>query len=560
MYVRIVTSKQKHGTYRSVQIVESYRDREKSKHPITKIIANIGPVDKLTDRDVDNIINGVCKAIGRPTATESSLETAYDFGHIFAILEIWKQLKIGAILKQKAEKNGQRFDLESHIKLMVANRLCDPRSKLGLIQWLEGVYFPGIDRDRMEYHHLLRAMDWLIDQKETIEKEIANRIITLFDREVDLVFYDITSTYFEGDQSITADDIRAHGYSRDHRPDRRQITIGIVMSRAGIPLCHHVFCGSTPDKNTVKEVVTDLKERFGFERVIFVGDRGMLSDGNLELLLTEEMGFIVCHRLRQNNVIKKFIADTHHRLNHVPEAKQQYLEDEREQVKFVMAYDPAMAETLRKQREQALEQANAFIADIKERLKKSRDGNKRGRALSAESALFQVRDYLKSHNLLRYYNLELASDRDIRITSNSQSRQWEALIDGKLIVETTQVDMPPEEVIKRYKELQIIEQGFKCLKSALKLRPVYHWTERRIKAHVFICVLALQVERFMHYKLSGIKQSVQSALDNLKNIKAGKMVINSVKTPVMTTLNEEHKSIYHQLGLSFPNIKHLQNM
>ena len=560
MYVRIVTSKQKHATYRSVQIVESYRDRKKSKHPITKIIANLGPVDKLTERDVDNINNGVCKAIGRPAAKESCLETAFDFGHIYAVLEIWKQLKIGAILKKKAEKNGQSFDLEDHIKVMVTNRLCDPRSKLGLIQWLEGVYFPGIDRDRMEYHHLLRAMDWLIDQKEAIEKEIANRLITLFDREVDLVFYDITSTYFEGDQSITADDIRAYGYSRDHRPDRRQITIGIVMSRAGIPLCHHVFCGSTPDKNTVSEVVMDLKERFGFERVIFVGDRGMLSDGNLELLLTEKLGFIVCHRLRQNNEIKKFVRDTHDTLNHDPGAKQQYLEDEREQVKFVMAYDPAMAETLRKKREQGLKRANGFIQDVKERLKKSRDGNQRGRALSAESALFQVRDYLKSHNLLRYYNLELASEQDIRITSNSQSRQWEALVEGKLIVETTQVDMSPEEVIKRYKELQIIEQGFKSLKSALKLRPVYHWTERRIKAHVFICVLALQVERFMRFKLSVIKQSVQSALDKLKNIKAGQMVVNSARIPVITALNDEHKRIYRQLGLSFPNIKHLQGM
>jgi transposase len=557
MYVRIVPSKQKHATYRSLQIVESYRDRKKSKHPITKIIANLGPVDKLTDRDVDNIINGVCKAIGRPTAKEGSLATAQDFGHIFAILETWKHLKIGTILKRKAEHHGQEFDLEEQIKVMVANRLCDPRSKLGLVQWLEGVYFPGMDRNAVEYHHLLRAMDWLINEKEAIEKEIANRFITLFDREVDLVFYDITSTYFEGDQSITADDIRAYGYSRDHRPDRRQITIGVVMSRTGIPLCHHVFCGSTPDKSTVKEVVTDLKERFGFERVIFVGDRGMLSDSNLELLLTEKLGFIVCHRLRQNNEIKEFVKDTHDTLNHDPEAEPQYLEDEREQVKFVMAYDPGMAQSLRKRRQQALERANGFIRDVKERLKRSRDGKQRGRALSAESALFQIRDYLKSKKILRYYNLELTSSQDIRITSNTRNRQWETLIDGKLIVETTQMDMPPEEVIKRYKELQIIEQGFKCLKSALKLRPVYHWTERRIKAHVFICVLALQVERFMHGKLSGMRQSVQSALDKLKNIKGGQMIVNSARTPVITALNDEHKKIYQQLELSFPSIKHL---
>jgi transposase len=266
MFVRVVTSKQKHGTYRSVQIVESYRDPKKSKYPITRVIAHLGQVDSLTDRDVDNIINGVCKAIGRPTSKDAALECAWDFGHVFALLEIWKHLKVGTLLKQKAREAGQSFDLEAHIRLMVINRLCDPTSKLGLLQWLEGVYLPGIEREEVEYHHLLRAMDWLIDHKEELEKKIANRLLTLFDREVDLVFYDITSSYFEGDHSITADDIRRYGYSRDHRPERRQVVIGVVMTRDGIPLCHHVFHGATPDKSTVQEVVRDLKERFGLKR------------------------------------------------------------------------------------------------------------------------------------------------------------------------------------------------------------------------------------------------------------------------------------------------------
>jgi len=127
MYVRIVTSKQKHKTYRSVQIVDSYRDPARSKHPITKVIAHLGQVEQLTERDVDNIINGVCKAIGRPTAKEATLQNAFDFGHIFAIQEIWKRLKFDNILQTLAEHGGQSFDLEKHIQLMVINRLCDPQ-------------------------------------------------------------------------------------------------------------------------------------------------------------------------------------------------------------------------------------------------------------------------------------------------------------------------------------------------------------------------------------------------------------------------------------------------
>ncbi len=120
--------------------------------------------------------------------------------------------------------------------------------------------------------------------------------------------------------------------------------------------------------------------------------------------------------------------------------------------------------------------------------------------------------------------------------------------------------MTPKEVIKRYQELQIIEQGFKSLKSSLKLGPIYHWTERRIRAHVFICALALQIERYMHSRLRGIKLSIQTALEKLKNIKAGHLIVNSVKIPLITMLNDEQKSIYRQLKLPFPNTNKLQSV
>jgi transposase len=374
---------------------------------------------------------------------------------------------------------------------------------------------------------------------------------------VDLVFYDITSTYFEGDRSITTEDIRQYGYSRDHRPDRRQVVIGVVMTREGMPLCHHVFSGSTADKTTVVDVVRDLKERFGFQRVIFVGDRGMLSEENLEFLLSEKLGFIVCHRLRRNNEIKGFITRTHEGLTHDPQAKEQYLEDQRDGVKFVMAYDPKIASFLKKRRDEALTKADALIKDIRARLRRRRS---RGRSLTPEGAWVQVRDYLKARNLLRYYCLRLDPDHGLSVTADTQTRQWENLIDGKLIVETTQIDMPPEEVIRRYKELQIVEQGFRCLKSSLKLRPIYHWTERRIRAHVFICMLALQIERAMTLRLHGLKISSQSALEKLRQIKAGHARVNSVKTPVITSLTEEHKTIYRQLNLPFPKITRLQQL
>ena len=128
------------------------------------------------------------------------------------------------------------------------------------------------------------------------------------------------------------------------------------------------------------------------------------------------------------------------------------------------------------------------------------------------------------------------------------------------MVETTLCDLPPEDVIRRYKELQIIERGFRSLKSTLKIRPFYHWTERRIRAHVFLCVMALQMERYMTSRLRPLNLSARSALDKLRQIKAGHVVVNAAKTPVLTALNEGHRAIFKQLELSFPKIKQLQDL
>jgi transposase len=554
MYVRVVQSKQKHKTYRSLQIVDSYRDPGKSPHPITKVVAHIGQVDALSDRDVDNLITGICKAMGRPTARDIDVQSFRDFGHVFAIGEIWKRLGMERILKREAERSGQSFDLETHVRLMVTNRLCDPCSKRGLLQWLEGVYFPGLAE--VDYHHLLRAMDWLIEHKETIEKQIANRLVTLFTQELDLVFYDITSSYFEGERSIGEEDLRRYGYSRDQRSDRRQILIGLVMTRDGIPLCHHVFDGATADKSTVQEVVRDLKNRLCLSRVVFVGDRGMLSEANLEFLVESGFGYLVAHRLRRNNLIKAFVRQGHSDLSHDPQAGEQFRVDRRDGVQFVMAYDPQMAAELREERQGKIERANTFIRDVQQRLKKKG----RGRPLTAEGALLQVSEYLQSHSLSRYDHLELSSKEELRVTAASEARSWENLIDGKLIVETTLLDASPEEIIGRYQELGGIERAFRSLKSTLKLRPVYHWTERRIRAHVFLCVLALQIERYLHSHLHEMKVSAATAIDKLRQIKAGRLVVNAVSTPMLTAAGEEHKALYKQLSLPFPTLARIEGL
>jgi hypothetical protein len=149
---------------------------------------------------------------------------------------------------------------------MVVNRLCDLRSKLGLLAWLEGVWVPGIDREAVTYDNRFRAMDFLVGQKKDVEKEVFESVRTLFDEELEMVFYDLTSSYLEGERSVTAEDVRRYGYSRDHRGDRQQIVIGLVTTTDGIPIAQHVLPGNALDRKTVEDVGKDLRERLGCRR------------------------------------------------------------------------------------------------------------------------------------------------------------------------------------------------------------------------------------------------------------------------------------------------------
>ena len=254
---------------------------------------------------------------------------------------------------------------------------------------------------------------------------------------MDLVFYDITSTYFEGDKSLQEDDIRKFGYSRDAKLDCRKIVIGIVMTRDGIPLCRHVFPGNTVDKSTVVSVIRDLKSRFQLDRVVFVGDRGMLAADNLRTILDEELGFIVAHTLRRNAVAAEVIEKLGDRFDRTRE-EEQFLSDERTSVRFVLAYSPEIACTVRAERTRRLSLADTFIENALLRLS---NPSPRGRKPTPQGTSDRIRDYLRDHHLLSLYQIEIEGDLVI-VRPNGKTRSWEEKIDGMLLVETTDLTSP----------------------------------------------------------------------------------------------------------------------
>lgn len=564
--MRVVTSRQGERTYRSVQLVESFRDAEKGGQPRTRVLLHLGNVEDLSGTKVDRLIDGLLRAVGRSTdveAGEIEVPAALDFGHVWAIVGVWQQLRIGTILKEKAVSSRREFDLEAHIRLMVVNRLCDPRSKLGLLAWLEGVWVPGIDRETVTYDNLLRAMDFLIERKQEIEREVFESVRTLFDEELEMVFYDLTSSYFEGDRSVTAEDVRRYGYSRDHRGDRRQIVIGMVTTTDGIPIAHHLFPGNTLDRKTVEDVVKDLRERLGLSKVTFVGDRGILSAANREAIRGAGMDYLIAHALRRDADSRELLERCEKSLKEAREAERAVvfaagMLGDRPGDHFAVAYDPEIARTSRENRERRIEKADAAVAEILESLRKAQDPTvrRRGRKLTVDGAQLRIHDYLRDHEIGRLYEITLDPSVPLGLTvkANEEARAFEKRIDGILIVEGSRPDLTPAEMITRYKSLAEIERSWRALKSTLRLRPVYHWTEERIRAHVFICVLALTVERVMRKTLAGTGTSVPVALEMLGRIRAGRARIGRKTVPFLTNVGKPARECYARLGVKVPKV------
>jgi transposase len=547
MFVRVSTVKTKTRTYRAPQIVESYRDPDKG--PRTKVLAHLGQIEGR-EAQFEKIIAGLQKALGKMKPGELVFDDSKDFGHIYMLDQAWAKMKLGQAFKPFINKAQVQFNLEEYIKLMVFNRICDPRSKLGLLEWFKGIHFPGIEKP--EHHHILRTMDWLIDNKNNLERAIWIKLKSLLDFKVELVFYDITSTYFEGEKSITEDDIRTYGYSRDHRSDRRQVVVGLVVSNSGLPICHHVFPGNTMDNQTVFQVVKDIKERFNLTRVIFVGDRGMISRDNIIQIRNLGLGYIFAHSLKTCSDTHSFIRENKHLFD--PEAKEPIYAQTKvsHDVRYVLRYNPQTARDMGQIREEKLSKADIFIKTIKKSL-----NNPRSR-MTPINAYAKIKNYLQKRNITRYYLLDVDCFNRLLCRSDSYARQKDRLFDGILALETSDQELTPDKIARAYMDLQEVERDFRCLKGQLRLRPNHHWIEKRIKAHIFICVLALQMERYITTRLSGLGLSLSKAIESLQRMKLGQMVVHGNKHKLVTTPKSEHKKILKELQLQIPMMNKIE--
>jgi hypothetical protein len=513
MYTKITQS----GGRRYLQLVEGYRDDAgKVRH---RVIANLGRIEDLTPEKLDPLINGLNRVLGRAENTASDLthEPAQSYGDVFALHELWKDLGFDRVLSRALRSGKREIDVEALVRAMVFNRLCDPASKLGCLRWLETVAMPAMP-EGVTHQHLLRAMDALTDHAERVEMELAKQIRPLVDRDLAVVFYDLTTVRIHGEGEVE-DDIRAYGMNKELGGVARQFVLGVVQTAEGLPLMHTVHPGNVAETKTLQGMLSTVLQRFPIQRVILVADRGLLSLDNIDALtaLADQGGrkleFILAVPARRyGELVETFrsLAFDDHGLAEAAFAGH----------RLIVAHDPLRAAEQGDRRRARIAELEAMAEKMVARLDAQDNGkNPRGRRASDRGAYSRFTRAVAEAEMTRFLRADFAADRFSWSVDEDAVAEAE-LFDGKLALLTNAPDMAPADAVSRYKALADIERGFRVLKSDIEIAPVHHRLPDRIRAHALICFLALMLYRVMRMRLKakGCSASPRTALDMLARI------------------------------------------
>jgi transposase len=413
---------------------------------------------------------------------------------------------------------------------MIANRCLAPSSKLAVTEWVKRtVHIPGLAD--IDVQVLYRAMDFLLEYQEELEKEIYWTVADILNIEVDILFFDTTSTYFETDHET---ELKKRGYSKDKRRDLPQAIVGLAVTRDGIPVKHWVFPGNTQDMETIEHVKNDLSG-WRLNRCIFVHDAGMSSENNLQYLQRGGGHYIVGRKLKSGEEEAKAALSQrgpYIRINDKLWAKEVILGDGEKRKRLVLVKNTEEEERQRRVRREIVQTIKKKIEDLNSR--KSRSHNK------------EVCE-LKSHST---YGKYVKEQEDGRLKIDFKKVLSESRYDGKFLIQTSDDTLSIPDIVFGYKQLNDVEQAFRSLKTTLELRPNYHSKDDRIRCHIFLCFLALLLVRIVENKTG---KSWARVRDAMNRIYYGEFIQNSNTIRLLTELTNEQKSIVKMLDIKEPS-------
>lgn len=537
----------KSGPRQYLQIVHNRRDKGSVKQ---EVIATIGRLDVLRSTGaMESLLRSGVRfseklALIDSTAAEQSLSSKqYNIGLPIVFDRLWAETGIKATIQGYLDERRFRFSVERAIFLTVLHRLSETGSDRAAEKWQEEYKIEGVQG--IELHHLYRAMAWLGEElpaqhqrgatpfaprcvKDLIEEGIFQRNRDLFD-DLTLVFFDTTSIYFEGNGG---DEIGAYGHSKDHRPDLKQMVVGVVIDSKGRPICCELWTGNTTDVKTLLPVIERLRIRFAIDKICIVADRGMISKETVqEIEGIAGMQYILGVRMRNQKEVKEDVLSRGGRYEEVsPKGKDSKspspLKVKEVKVKgrrYIICLNEDQA------RKDAIDRDNIIIG-LKEKLKqgeKSLVGNK------------GYRKYLK--NMGATFKID------------EEKVKEDARYDGKWVL-TTNAGLPSREIAIQYKQLWMVEQIFRTMKTILSTRPIYHKCDETIRGHVFCSFLSLLLIKELQERINkrGWEVEWSGLINDIEGLKETWLQMGNKEVFIRSELKGAAGKVFQSVGVAVP--------
>ena len=523
MYLRRHRRTVRDATYEYWTLVES---RRTASGPRQHTVANLGKLPGLDEQvqagweSLDELLEGSTPArqlelSGDGQGTEPAwqqvdvrgvrVERVREFGEVYLALSLWRRLGLHTLLEELIPCGREAVAWERIACLLTVARFCAQRSELGVAErWYGRTALDdllGVALDQVNEDRLYRGLDRLQAQKERLTQHLLQRYQSWFGVGFEFLLYDVTSTFFEG--QVLGNTKAARGYSRDSRPDCKQVCIGLVVSPEGLPLAYEVFAGNRNDVTTVEEIITVMEEKYGQAQRIWVMDRGMVSEENIDFLRQRQAQYIVGTPKAQLRRFEAALMDHQGWKAVRPEVEVKLLAhpDGQGQEQFILCRSQARREkekAMLARQEQRLWQK---LLQIHQSLEKKpapaerierRVGRWLGRYPAADK-LFEVEVCLNEQRQACGLSVACVLDRN----------QWTAQAHGAYLLRTNCTEQDPAKVWNWYLQLQQAEAAFRCSKSDLGLRPIYHQKTERVEAHILVCFLSLALWRVLEQWMKG---------------------------------------------------------
>lgn len=530
MYVKVTKAKK----HQYLQIVESYRDDKNNvRH---RVLMHLGRMDQVAKQ---SLINVAMKFFELAGMSNKLIPNAYGEAEIFnwgyiIYKKLWSKFQLNEILQNVQHSTSRSsFNLNNACFLMVIQHLLSPGSKLNSYHKQQRyAQMPSV-----ELNHLYRSLDIIYENKKMIESQIYEINCKLFDMQVDVVFYDVTTFHFESTQK---DGLKNFGFSKANKVNEVQVVLGMFVDCEGRPIGYELFPGNTFDGKTLDDALANIESRFGIRNIIIVADRGINSKINLKHITDKGYGYIVASKIKNldKTTQEKIFDDTEYKaitdktgsvrykiidyINRFKDGKNKVQLPE----KLIITYSEKRAKKDRSDRQRLLEKAQSLLAN--KALIKS--GNKRG-----------GKKYLKEVGNTSWVLDETALTKDKKF-------------DGYYGIQTSDLNLSVEKILDAYHTLWKIEESFRVMKSTLEVRPIFHWTEKRIKGHFVICFLAFLLERTLEFMLkeNQITASPNEIRETLNDMQFVAMEVNKEKVYIKTKNTELGSKILQTLRIKAP--------